>query len=211
MNKNARLEIKDGKISDQFKKGTLLFLLKESNISDEQNVEYDFFWFSEVVQAKLKNPSAYCEKHLPSDPRKKGTDKVAQTKYFNFLNGICKELGFNICECSYVNLNPFGGGSAVQNSVFSDNIKYSSASKIKQIKELCPKAIICCGTYDILTNKKYGYLSSYEITNVSDFGSFVEICGDKYAVISTKHPASQRTTNKDAWESIRKTFQKMNL
>lgn len=192
---NNKRSICDGEISkEEFQKYTLMFLLKESNISDCAEHDEDFFWFSEVAKARLNN-KYYDE-----------SNKKAESTYFNLINGICKGLGFEILECSYVNLNPEGGGVS-ESKDFSSKAKYHWENRKTKIKVLSPKSIICCGTYheliDLLCNDN-------EIKiDISDDGAIAKIDGKEVFVINGKHPTSSHEKNTATIERIKIIYDKL--
>lgn len=188
--------IHDEKIDDEnFQPNTLMFLLKESNISYGAERDEDFFWFSEITKARLNN-KYYDE-----------SNKKAESTYFNLINGICKGLGFEILECSYVNLNPKGGGVS-ESKDFSSKAKYHWGNRKTKIKVLSPKSIICCGTYpeliDLLCND-----SGIKVDIKCDDGAIAKIGGKKVFVINGKHPISSHEKNTAAIEKIKNIYDKL--
>lgn len=193
-------EIRDGKINEiLFKPGTLMFLLKEShvkpNVNGDQNGDDDFFWFSEVVKVKKKNAAEYISKDNSR------SEKAAQTRYYNFLNGICDILRFDINECSYVNLNPSGGGPKESKGYLGKVREFSTKTKDK-INELAPGVIICCGTYDVFL-REFVKQDSGKMNG----GTIAAIDGNEYIIIKTKHPASWQINNE--YERIRNTYNEL--
>lgn len=195
-------KIRDGKIDDfLFQAGTLMFLLKEPNVDDKLPQKDDFFWFSEVVKAKTESKSNYYEKEIAS-----ASAKRAQSKYYNFLNAICEKLNFCIRQCSYVNLNPIGGGKK-QSKEYDKLVEEFFPEKKKQIANLAPKAIICYGTYEKFKEN----LCTEEIIKHLDNGNgaIVKIEGKVFMMIKTKHPANRHVSNDNAIKQIVDTYQQL--
>lgn len=197
-------KIRDGKIDDLlFQTGTLMFLLKESNTSDGNEQSDNYFWFSEVV--KTKSCGAYYNEPFKAlDKNQIKNAKCGQTRYYNFLNGICKRLNFDIRKCSYVNLNPIGGG-AEESDKYKENVQLFLTEKKRQIIELAPKAIICCGTYEIFKNN-----FSDSILKSTDNGAVIKMGDKNFIIIQAKHPTNRKISNKTDWERISATYNQLN-
>lgn len=186
-------KIKDGEIDkDKFEKGALMFLLKESNTSDGQVQNEDFFWFSEVVKAKSSG--------LPYGDN--SSAKRSASTYYNLLSKICEKLGYDIRKCSYVNLNPLGGGKKQSNEYKRNAENYFSNTKEK-ISKLFPKAIICCGTYEIFMEH-----ISVEETVKPDNGksAVIKIGEKKIMVIKGKHPIDRNVDNATIIEQVTEEY-----
>lgn len=201
-------KIRDGKIDDfLFQAGTLMFLLKEPNVDDKLPQKDDFFWFSEVVKSKTKSADSYYEDDFGKlEPKNIAAARRAQSKYYNFLNAICEKLNFCIRQCSYVNLNPIGGGKK-QSKEYDKLVEEFFPEKKKQIANLAPKAIICCRTYE----KFIKNLRTEEIVKQLDNGNgaIVKIEGKVFMMIKTKHPANRHVSNDNAIKQIVDTYQQL--
>ena len=111
---------KDGRLGDT-QKGGVLFICKESNLSEDmKDGEKDFWLKKEVV---LNQPSI-------CDPLQMKRVKSAKTHYRNCLKKTLSELlekGYpapkNLEDCAYINLNKRGGNSTCNKTLLSAYIE----------------------------------------------------------------------------------------
>jgi hypothetical protein len=118
----------------------LVFVLKESNVSNEHDRENlkpeidDTFWFKSLVRDKTK---------------------AEKNKYYRCLSMMSEKHVFDLGNCAYVNIQKRGGYSNT-NIIALNNyaLMYKYFIK-KEIEILKPKKIICLGTFEELVNLVY--------------------------------------------------------
>ncbi|MBQ5590784.1 MAG: hypothetical protein IIU65_03805 [Clostridia bacterium] len=124
---------------------TILFILKESNISNstKQQGFDDNFWFKNVYKAK--KDGKYFGENLNR------LEKSAQTKYYNCITQIAQEIAhkenvkFSKIGISYININKNGGSSICNNVGIAKWLTENSCKKeflLKQIKIIKPQEIV---------------------------------------------------------------------
>lgn len=160
----------DGRF-DEAKTGGILFICKESNV--ECDIEYGEkeFWMKNVVDAKSKG-----EYFNPLTTN----DKCAQTKYYNCLCLIIKDINnktgnsYKIEDCAYMNINKRGGKGV------ADNVKIKNY--FNNYCDLIKKEIM-------LLNCDYIVVFCYESLNyIVDELKNIEGCSDKIYGYA-KHPS----------------------
>lgn len=101
------VKIPDGKVTDNYNNvnDRILFILKESNISNSDNEPV--FWFKEVYNTKKSGGKYYNRENCNR------VEKAAQTKYYNCIMGITEKLYPDNKDIgiAYININKNGGGS----------------------------------------------------------------------------------------------------
>ena len=138
---NKIIEIEDGIVTDNYNNvnDKILFILKESNISNSNNKPV--FWFKEVYNAKKSGEKYYNHKNCNR------VEKAAQTKYYNCIMCIVEKLYPNNQDIgiAYININKNGGGSTSDGKGIAKWLKENSDEKkflLDQIKELNPSKIV---------------------------------------------------------------------
>ena len=133
-------EIKDGKVTDNYNNvnDRILFILKESNISNSDNEPV--FWFKEVYNAKKCGEKYY----KPENCNR--VEKAAQTKYYNCIMGITEKLYPDKKDIgiAYININKNGGGSTSDGKGIAEWLTEKDKKDIllDQIEKLNPTKIV---------------------------------------------------------------------
>ena len=156
----ARSFCVDGFLKEEGTAGVpVLFICRESNISgnikdnvlNPEGVGTDgqdkgnqpLFWLREVVRCKEKDRSDY----FPGKNSPGTAEKTAQTKYFNCLSQVLKNLKVDteLSNCAYLNINKRGGFSSCDQSrlaVYAERYQLFIQKEIELIK---PEKIVVCG------------------------------------------------------------------
>lgn len=131
-------------------KGDVLFVCKESNLSQDEQANEKAFWMQETV---LQNYTAACD-----SPQA----KRARTLYHNRLKEILKKLVENgysdlqhLEDCAYMNLNKRGGLNCTSYKKLQNYIKTYSSFITREMELLQPKIIVFCGCYDGVAEKLF--------------------------------------------------------
>ena len=109
----------DGKLGE--KQPSLLFRCKESNLENDKLYGKKDVWLKRVVEAKRSGQ--YYNPYEGSDERDKKDitrDRKAQTTYYNCLCLICKNLGVDITDSAFMNINKRGGLNRTNTRVLSN-------------------------------------------------------------------------------------------
>lgn len=135
-----KVKITDGEVTENYSnaKNKILFILKESNISNSDNKPV--FWFKKVYNAKKSGEKYYNHKNCNR------VEKAAQTKYYNCIMGIVEKLYPNNQDIgiAYININKNGGGSTSDGKGIAEWLTKENKKQklLNQIKELNPTKIV---------------------------------------------------------------------
>ena len=139
--------IRDGFLTDK-NDAKILFICRESNVSDSSEKPKDIFWMSEVVKVMLKDKSAY---YAIGDITQKDAltkAKRAQSRYFNCIEKIAKVFECNLEECAYMNINKQGGGDRCDTRRLKEFAQKHTERIQEEIKIIAPLRIVILGNLD---------------------------------------------------------------
>ena len=163
---------KPGEKSDGAPGVPILFICRESNISDNidncalklKPEDKQVFWLREVVRCRGGNPAIYYinEKACTSETDKKdlSSAKRAQTKYYNCLLKLLGDLEKEnligkdedlinkkkkLSTCAYLNINKRGGFASCDQSKLAIYAERYQMFIQKEIELIKPEKIVVCG------------------------------------------------------------------
>lgn len=116
-------------------KKTVLFVLREANISD-----------------KIQDNKLYPEVQENYFHMKKEWENYTkiETVYTKFISYWLKELGCDNCNIAYINLNKRGGFGSTNHARLKHYVKEYECYIAKEIEIINPDIIVCGGTYGIV-------------------------------------------------------------
>lgn len=134
--KNKSLLTLDGVVEE--KKNNVLFILKESNIGENENIGIRDFWFKNVYKAKLEN-----KYYQPKGIALSRSEKGKQTQYYKCLSRIRGHFGEDY-GIFYININKEGGKGKSDHKKMKQwlNDKEKQDFLITQISILAPEKIV---------------------------------------------------------------------
>lgn len=128
----------DGFITyDEHNKETVLFVLREANISDKikENILYP------ELQENYFHIKKEWENHI--------NNKI-ETIYTKFISYWLKELSCTGCNIAYINLNKRGGFGSTNHARLKHYVNEYKCYISKEIEIINPDIIVCGGTYGIV-------------------------------------------------------------
>jgi len=168
----------DGLLNEHADKIEILFILKESHITNENCQADDEFWFKEVIEGKRKNGKKYYQ-------RIKACAEVIQGEPVKWE------------KIAFMNINKRGGFSSTDHDTLNNYMAAYGDLIREQIEIIAPDTIVIMGAYDLFIKAEIlkvkgipnetilfkGKTKPFRYAHTDDFGSL------KTKLIYMYHPA----------------------
>lgn len=181
----------DGRLGES-PKGGVLFVCKESNLSEDEKKGEKTFWMKETVQQSY---TSTCES---------ARAKAARTIYRNRLEavlGTLRENGYDVPhhlkDCAYMNLNKRGGVSRTRYKILKKYVKKYQLFLIREIELLAPDVIVFCGCYNGVAEHLFSLKEEEKLWNRKPV--LAKLKDKPVTLCYVYHPAYPRFKNSLEW------------